>query len=594
MSYISWIDMKKITILTSCSYKPDIIEGNLGLFLDSASDSDLSKYYRKAILLNQLFPETEKQRRLASHTANIILANEPRIRNIPQLTILHEAVANELLKNFRIMQLHQILIDEGYKICEFISPSWLGNGLSELVKLIASPLVVKIPCSQKLGRIRRIYTRILANNFSLSTLYDEFHNILNQVDRFHYRDLLFNNFKKTKIEKKQIWAYTTAVNYTNICLMYEPFLPQPCQFLVENNRTGGKPLFELNRQFYSLYSFILPQFIPQNDEIKYAVHTIHQHIQNAFLDGKAVIAKNLFLQSKWLKTFYTRLLPNGLMMSSICENWLQMTQPSMIIIGNPGYESHVTYQARERNISTLVLQHGLMGGYYPYYDHLVDYYLVRGKFWQDLLSPPSKQRSFILNFPLQPEKFISPIKEKKYIVFVTTPDRNSEDLYIDTDRESILQTVFKAMDNSSMRLVIRVHPREKIASYKKMINKLQKNMPSKVLVTYSQGGCISELISHAITVIMYCSTVFLDCIRYDIPIISFNWIHFGFMERLKEYKIFYFANNLSDLKRLIMRAMLGELPVKLKTADFFLAKTSSLELQNNLTKIHRYSISNSQ
>ena len=61
------------------------------------------------------------------------------------------------------------------------------------------------------------------------------------------------------------------------------------------------------------------------------------------------------------------------------------------------HEGYALYKAREKNVPTILLQHGVLADYYLYIDPVVDHFIVRGKFFYERLSPTSQQRAQILN-----------------------------------------------------------------------------------------------------------------------------------------------------------------------------------------------------
>ena len=85
------------------------------------------------------------------------------------------------------------------------------------------------------------------------------------------------------------------------------------------------------------------------------------------------------------------------------------------------------------------------------------------------------------------------------------------------------------------------------------------------------------VLANTAVAVTYSSTVFLDCLRRGIPIISFGWHDFAYKSLIEQHNVFHFARDLADLENLVEKALNGELPVS-KDYDRFLAPTSKLEL----------------
>lgn len=563
--------MKKITFLTRYDDVPDVVQGNVGVLIQSPADSPLFPPSFNLIPFHHFIQDSEKTRQLACETAINLLQDEPQYRGVPQLTIFQESVTAELHRAFQLIQLHDYLIRDGFTQCEFISHSWWGNELKKLVALLNSPLKVELPVVSRTTRWQRIVNRILSNRLSWKAIYTEWNRALNAIDPFRRRSLWLNRFKnqKNNINKNKPWFYTTAVTYTQMGLLYESLWQEPFSFLVESSLTGSRPLITIGRFFHSLYDFASSKFIPHHEEIHQAKIAIQHHILNKKLNREETIVRDMLIHSTMLETFFSRLLSCGLFFSSLFESWLDQVKPSVVIVGNPVFEGYALHKARSKNIPTVLLQHGVLGPYYPFSDYPVDSFVVRGQYWYDQLSPESKKRAVILNPSYNKKR-----EEKKSadsIVFITTPLRLNEST-CDIDLQSILHTVVQAASELNINLIIRVHPLETIQDYKNRIESLLEKNTFSISIQYSQGEVMDKILSKAFAVVTFSSTVFLDCLHYPIPIISFDWIRCYFKDRIKSKEVFFYAENLAELKKLLEKAVQGQLQPPQVDRNFFLAE----------------------
>jgi aminopeptidase-like protein len=571
--------MKKITILTNSSHFPAIREGSVGILIEYAMDSDIGRKYPNAITINELIGDPQITYAPACELVNKILCNEPVLRGVPQLTIFQEQVNWEMHNIYRLLHLHQFLMKHKFEICEFISPSWWSTELPKLVNLLKSPLTVTAPRIKKQNKFQKGLHRIFSGKLSLKIIFSEFRNFLDQVDPFHRRSMLFRKIKNNT-EKDKCWYYTTAVTFTNISLIYEPYFPEQFHFLVENSETGGKPLKERKRKFASIYDYAVSRFIPSNNEISAAIKTIRQHILHVHLNEQDSIARRIFLDSSWLSLFFSKHLAKGLYSSSLFEHWLDQVRPSALIVGNPVFEGYALYKARDKKIPTILLQHGILGGCYFYYDHPVDYYIMRGEFWRESLSLSSQQRAVVLNPHINLSKQ-NVASTKNSIVFITTP-LHMFYMPVAIDLESIYRSLIRSVNQLSVDLVIRVHPLERIVDFQNIMNKISNELSVKIAIKYDQGGDLDALLERALAVIMVKSTVFLDCIKHNVPVISFDWCDYWFKERIKSYNIFHFTKNLADFEQTVIEAGCGNLKASMNNPELILGKTHEREIESTV------------
>lgn len=580
--------MKKITLLTALTDSPHLLSSEIGLLFECATDSELGIRYKEAIPAIQLIGDLENAMQSACILASKLLQAEPCFRGIPQLSIFHEVIADELQRIFHIIYLHDFLVNEGYTVCEFLSSSWWSEGLSKLVVLSGSILTVSAPIMLKKNKIHNCIHRMISGMGNLNSILTEFKRGLDYLDPYHYRNIFINKFKKIIINKNKCWFYSTAINYTNIGLSYEPCFPTPFTFLIENKMTGGQPLIKKNRTFHDLYGFSKKSFIPKALEIKIVSLAIQQHILKPLLESKNKLAREMLIDSSMMSCFYKRHLPLGLFYSSVFNHWLNITEPSMLVVGNNAFESYALQLARAKKIPTLLLQHGVLADYYPYVDHPVDHYVVRGRFFYQRLSPQSQSRTLIFDPHIAKDTIQKTAVEKKSIVFITAPNGDFWPL-IKFDLTSTLFATVKACAECLIPLIIRVHPLERIVDYKNKIAAMLADAPlANVNIYYSQGMDLEASLQKAAAVVMFDSTVFLDCLKYNIPMISFNWYTAAFKQKLDCYDLFFNAKNLQDLQALIFLAARGLLSVSANKYNYFIENSAQAVFTSKIKQLMGY------
>ena len=83
----------------------------------------------------------------------------------------------------------------------------------------------------------------------------------------------------------------------------------------------------------------------------------------------------------------------------------------------------------------------------------------------------------------------------------------------------------------------------------------------------------------------FSSTVFLDCLRHGVPIVSFDWHDFSYRNQIERWGAFRFARDLSHLGLLIRDAVAGRLSPFSRNAEPFLAASPAAMLRAELARM---------
>ena len=566
--------MKKIIIITRLTDIEliDNYEENVGILIEPAIDSELLKNFKNVVHLYKFNGNYHDNKKSANDLADKILKNEPYLRGVPQLTIFKEILVNNFIIGLRALHLHEYFVKSGFTCCEFLSHSMLSKYLEDLVATSNSSLLIITPIPLRLSRIKRIFSRILSSRFSLNELKKEFQRLLNCIDPFHRRVLFLNVFRNKKIKKNSPWFYTTAVTFTNIGLLYEPLFAVPFIYLVEDPLTGGRPLKAINHPFLSLYSFASLELIPSKAEISRAKLAVLDFINTDSFDFKEAILTKIFLNGSWFKFFMTKLLPLGLFYSDLFKNWIKIAEPSFLVVGNHCYEGYALWNAKTKNVKTFLLQHGLVTDTYHFTEELpINYFIIRGKFWYEILDAKVQLRSLVIN-PIQKSANICLAKQKPCIVFCTTP--YDIPMGISIDLYPILTVLIQTIFIEKAKLIIRVHPLERVIDYQMILKSLLEKYSINIEIEYSQIEPLDTILLKASACVLFCSTVFIDCIKLGIPIISFDWIDYSYKKWLREHNVIYYALDLFDFKCYLTKGLGDKLPGNFKHYDFFIAQTA--------------------
>ncbi|MDD2580810.1 MAG: hypothetical protein PHR66_02335 [Desulfuromonadaceae bacterium] len=563
-------------------------KNRVGLLFECAPDSPILAFNSEVTMLTELIGDFDVTKEHAYCLAKTILHGEPEFRGIKQLGIFEEVVIRELQFILHSIQLHNSLKAMNIESCHVTSRNRCIDGLTKILEKVQSPIKLSFSGSQPShsswsSLSGRIAKRLKDSKFSFRSLKSEYQQVMARVDPFHRRNAWQDAIQHQSYTPSKVWFYSTSYTFTRIGLMYEPFFKDGFAYLIENPLTGGRALEEAGRGHVGLYRFTKRGMGPTREDISQAKGQIVRHINGVSLSGDDALARDLFLDSDWLALFMNRHLPFGLFQSALFTTFLEIVQPSAIVVGNPVHEAYLLHCAKKSGIPTILLQHGILGDFCQLLDPPTDYYVVRGRFWQEFLSRDAQKRSIILNPPqtsIPSRKAAVNADQERHILFLTAPYGVHEFMHL-TDLDDILASMLQVAFKEKMKLVVRVHPSETVGYYQQIVSRLISELSLRdVRVEYSHGPGLEQLVRESAVAVTYCSTVFLDCLREGIPLISFGWHDFSFKKQIEAVKVFHFADTLEELRSLVADGAKGKLAAFAGSVEPFLAGTRQEELES--------------
>lgn len=565
----------------------EAIAGAAGLLFECAPDSQARRSNPGALSLPELIGDFDAVKRQAYDLAARLLAGEPLLRGIAQLRIFEEVVIKELQYAFHVLHLSRQLDALGVRRCRFVKASRFAQGLLDLNLVAGLDLEIAVPAGRQrspAGRsLANSWQRLRQSRFSGSALREELGLVLDRVDPFRRRRALL---PRPVRKRGGVWFYSTAYTFTRIGLLYEPYFLARFEFLVENPATGGRALQESGRPFVDVHEFTSWADAPTKREVDDAVETLTTHLDTFPLQGDDALARRMLLQGAFMRTFLDRLLPSGLFMTALFERWIASARPDAVIVGNPVFEGYALHAARRLGIPTILLQHGILGDFCQFVDPPADHYVVRGEFWKEFLAPAARGRASVLNpSPTLPAANATGAG-RATLVFVSAPYA-AQEFYDESDLDEILGALIATALETGQELVIRVHPLEQVEYYRKRAGAMLSRMSTAPAVSYSQGPGLDDVLRRATVAVTFSSTVFLDCLRHGVPIVSFDWHDFSYRKQIERWGVFRFARDLSHLRVLVKDAIAGRLRPFAKNAEPFLAASPDGRLRAELARLTR-------
>ena len=559
------------------------IAGNAGLLCEFPDDSQWRKAAEFCYGPQELLDSANAALSVAHSVVSKLLAGLLSVEGLPILSIFEEPFLEQVSYAVQAFHLDQWISSHGFSRCDFHGYSpWLDR-LRRVRSLTGSryELMAHVPFAES-SWVRRGVRKLLRSRTPPSEVF-------RQVAPLVSRHASATRFRTLAEQAPHggIWFYSTAYNYTKIGLEYERFFLQPLHFLVEDAATGGKCLSERGRSFFPLYAWSRVSDIPPHSQVRALARLIVAAVASIPLSGEEDRLRTVLVQSDFWHNFLTRRLPFLLFHERVVRRWCQAIRPEMLVIGNAGWERALLQCPEAKNVPSVMLQHGVMHWVYAVADQPVTVFVVRGKFFQREINESLRRKSVICNYPQQNRTTVeAPDNLRRDILFITTPYQVAPLFHVAELRE-ILARLLRASYAGKRRLIIRVHPSERISFYQQLVKELRDKSGIHAEVAYSQGPGVEEILARSCVAVLYFSTMFLDCLRHGIPVISFAWHWFPNKQHYEEENIFNFARDLGHLEELVHKGIADELPSRRQGLEAFMAATKPEEVSQVLQGLWR-------
>jgi hypothetical protein len=574
--------MSKILHLLGSDSNVSKLKGTVGLLCEFAPDSPCVQVPEQCYGPDQLLGSADAALQEVYPLVRKVLESAPSIEGFPPLSIFEESLLEQFSYILQTFQLDRWISQEGFTTCRFSTYSpWLDR-LRDVQNFTGSEyeIVAELPVFQSSSQ-RRALRRLWSSRPHTAEF---FRRVLPLWSR------CLSGLPRRKLAKQLgrggIWFYSTAYNFTRIGLEYEPYLPEPMRYLVEDPATGGKRLRESARDWHLLYAWAQMSDIPSRFEVRRMAEEFMAAIRGVPLSAKQSGLRSVLLNSEWWQLFLTRRLPFLVFNGRALRRWFESVAPEMIVVGNAGYERALLLQESVRGVPIVMLQHGIMHWVFGVTDEPVDVFLLRGPFFQRSVNEVFRRKTVILNFPETQKIALSQgtNNARNSILYISCPYDVAE-FYHREDLRDILRSLLRVSHAAKRPLLIRVHPMEKISTYERTIGELERELGVHAEVHYSQGAGAEGVLARSCVAALHFSTMFLDCLRHGIPIVSFGWHWFANHGQFEEERIFNFARNLQHFERLLHEGIEGKLPVRRAGLEEFLAPSAPDEISSFFRKI---------
>ncbi|HVO60300.1 MAG TPA: hypothetical protein VMT53_05160 [Terriglobales bacterium] len=497
---------------------------------------------------------------------------------LPILSIFEEPFLEQVSYAVQAFHLDQWISSHGFSTCNFHGYSpWLDR-LQRVRSLTGSryELIAQVSFAES-SWLRRGMGRLLKSRKRPAEVFRRLAPLVSRhISAAQIRTLV------GQAPRGGIWFYSTGYNFTKIGLEYESYFPEPLHFLVEDPASGGRCLTERRRRFYPLYAWSRAADIPPRSQVRAVARRIGAALASVPLSHEEDRLRTVLLQSSFWDHFLRRRLPFVVFHERVVRRWCDDIHPEMLVVGNAGWERALLQSPEAKNVPSVMLQHGVMHWVYTVADQPVTVFLLRGRFFQRHINETLRRKTVICNYPQQNHTTVeAPDNLRRGLLFITTP-YEAAPLFHPAELREILTRLLRASDACRRCLIIRVHPSERISFYQQLVRELQDKSGVHADVAYSQGPGVEDVLARSCVAVLYFSTMFLDCLRHGIPVISFAWHWFPNKRHYEEENIFNFAKDLDHLEELVHKGIAGELSSRRHGLEAFLAATKPEEISQLL------------
>lgn len=556
------------------------VHGSAGFLCELAPDSPSVIGAEHCYWPEELLGSADEALRISASLVSKIMRRLSMVGGLKILGNLEEPLLEQASYIVQALRLDRWIRAQGISACHFDSYSpWLDR-LRQIRKVTGS--AYELTASVPFGQANWVQRGILDLRKSIGRPSELFR----RIAPLWWRVLSSVLTRKSVATAPQggIWCYSTAYNYTKIALEYDDYFPQKMNFLVEDPATGGKLLFQLGRDSHVLYAWSRASDVPSVSEVREIGKSISNAMAEVPLTADEAVLRAVVLNSEWWDHFLKRILPLAIFHQRTLERWCDAVQPEMLVVGNAGDERALLDYEPAKRVPSVMLQHGIMHWVYGVADQPVTHFLIRGSFFQNLVNENLRKRMILCNYPQQTAPTSQQDSSRAGLLFITMPYRVAP-LFHEADLHDILSCLLRVSQRYQRPLFIRVHPAERISFYQKLVSEIQEELGFRCEVIYSQGSGAEDLLARSCVAVLYFSTMFLDCLRHSIPIVSPGWHWFPNKKHFREAKVFNFASDLRQLEELVGNGVDGRLPSRTGSLGEFLASTPPQEISRVLNDI---------
>jgi hypothetical protein len=269
-----------------------------------------------------------------------------------------------------------------------------------------------------------------------------------------------------------------------------------------------------------------------------------------------------------LSHFLERELPVLLAEADLFDSFLERVRPSQVWVANQwGSEGTLIRVAQTKGIPVTQVQHALLEPSYLFAPIYSDRFLAWGRFWRDSLPDLERAKAEIVCPPFEVAE--RPLGQAGEAVTFFTAPTERRPLWNGTAAQREALAVLQGL-GAACPVMVRVHPADSILTWQQAWQRLTGAVGANV--TFDKGGELQRVLPRTRTALMYLSTVLMNCLASEVPMVSLGWYPTLWRERLEKMSAVNFADSIVQASAALTNIGTAANPA---TLEAFLSSTSA-------------------
>lgn len=461
------------------------------------------------------------------------------------ISVLSRKVCDLLCKLLRNSNLDRIEVHT-------VLTNQLSSGFSEMLKAMGEQRIRIVPApaspDAKADQLSRMpfVKRMTWHAKSVVTLgnYKEYlWDVFIKLDsKYELRNRIWNYKKKDINALKKITFFSSYLNNSKALKAYEPLMPFPIEWVV-NNYYAKLGVMPGKAPIYWLWGF--------GDLKGNKVRRETDSLSHPGGDKETVNIDRDWLSGRtFWRTWNDTLMPGMLALMQFTESYFKANKPGMVAVANQagGIEACFTHYARKNDIPVLQVLHGILSDHWVNHQPvLTDGLIVPGEFWMNLWPASEHKKMVVFNPPGQFQKVKKkPFDGKKNLTFFSWPLHKHYSYNYAEFMDGFIHLFHKMIKEKKCRITIRFHPSENPSDFKERWEMYCGSLPGEV--SFSKFEPLAEVLQTTDVALMYRSTVMLDCMTNQIPVIMPGWVDFWWKRDLDDVPDVYVAAGFQEIE----------------------------------------------
>ena len=373
-----------------------------------------------------------------------------------------------------------------------------------------------------------------------------FMDLLEWLDKtYRYRCLLGPKLKRSSLSKGGITFFSSYQNNSRILSNFVDLMPLPVTWLL-TNYSAFKGIGRGRHKVHWVWQFLKDIGIQPGDDDAADLGTTED--QSLALD----FLRSTEAWKDWQKV-------ECLLLVNLTRSWeayLDEAEPRLVVMANQwGVEGWFTQLARRRGIPVLQVMHGVLGGYlYTQTPILSDAMVAPGEFWKNLWPEDQRYKIFVFNPPGYFAKISRPLnRSPQNLTFFSWPLAMVPYYNFYEITDGFIRIFHNLLVNNDMKITVRAHPLENPQDFTSRWHELYGPLPARLKIVKEEP--LEVTLKNTDLALMYRSTVMLNCLANDIPVVMPGWIDYGWNDGLVDLSKVYMAQDFQDLEEKLLSLM---------------------------------------